>query len=121
MLTLIHNLPDHVLGIRASGEVDQEDVKSVLLPGLAVKAEQFGEIYYLLVLETGVENFSAGAWIQDLTAGLKHFTRWKKMAIVTDQPVVEKFTDLFSFITPGEARGFKMEDLKKARKWVIKR
>lgn len=120
MLKLIDNLPDHILGIRATGEVDQEDLKNILLPGLAVKAEQYGEIYYLLVLETGVENFSAGAWVQDLIAGLKHFTKWKKIAIVTDQPAVEKFTDLFSFITPGEARGFKMNEIEKARRWLIK-
>jgi hypothetical protein len=37
---------------------------------------------------------------QDIVAGLKHFIQWKKMAIVTDQKAVEKFTDLFSYVSP---------------------
>lgn len=118
MLSIIRNLPDHVFGVRATGEVDQEDLKSVLLPGLAVIVEKYGEIYYLLVLETDVENFTAGAWIQDLIAGIKHLTQWKKMAIVTDQQTVEKFTDFFNYISPGQAKGFKADELRAAKAWV---
>lgn len=118
MLSLIQNLPDYVLGVRATAEVDEQDLKSVLLPGLGRLTEQYGEIHYLLVLETGVENFTAGAWFQDMIAGIKHFTKWKKIAVVTDQQAVEHFTDFFSYIAPGEARGFKLADLRKAKDWV---
>ncbi len=118
MLSLIPNLPDYVLGVRATAEVDEQDLKSVLLPGLSRLTEQYGEIYYLLVLETGVENFTAGAWFQDMIAGFKHFTKWKKMAIVTDQKAVETFTDLFSYLAPGEAKGFQLAELRKAKQWV---
>ena len=121
MLSIIQNLPDHVFGVRATGEVTEEDLKSVLLPGLAVLTEKHGEIYYLLVLETEVQNFTTGAWFQDLIAGLKHFTQWKKMAIVTDQKAVEKFTDFFSYITPGEAKGFEHAQLQQAEEWVTEK
>ena len=118
MLSLIQNMPDYVLGVRATAEVDEQDLKSVLLPGLSRLTEQYGEIHYLLVLETGVENFTAGAWFQDMIAGLKHFTKWKKMAVVTDQKAVASFTDFFTYITPGEARGFEIAELKQAKAWV---
>lgn len=121
MLSIINNLPDHVFGVRATGEVDKEDLKSVLLPGLEQLTAQTGEIYYLLVLDTPVENFTAGAWWQDLVAGLKHFTQWKKMAIVTDQKAVEKFTDLFSYVSPGEAKGFELSELQEAIDWVSRK
>jgi hypothetical protein len=71
-----------------------------------------------LVLETKVENFTAGAWYQDMVAGLKHLTAWKKMAIVTDQKSVENFTDAFSYVTPGEAKGFSLDELDEAITWV---
>jgi len=118
MLTTIDNLPNYVLGVRAYGEVDKNDLEAVLLPGLEALAETYGEIYYLLVLETPVGNFTVGAWWQDLVAGIKHFTHWKKMAIVTDQSTVEKFTDIFSYVSPGDAKGFKLSELTEAIEWV---
>lgn len=118
MLTIIPNLPDHIFGVRASDEVTQDDLKQVLLPGLEALSERYKEIYYLLVLETDVKNFTAGAWIQDLIAGVKHLTQWKKMAIVTDQKSVEKFTDIFSYVSPGEAKGYELSELPQAIDWL---
>jgi len=118
MLTPIENLPPYVFGVKASGEVTADDLKSVLLPGLETLTKKYNQIYYLLVLETKVENFTAGAWVQDSIAGLKHLTQWKKMAIVSDQKAVENFTDAFSYITPGEAKGFSIEELDEAIAWV---
>lgn len=118
MLTPIENLPPHVFGVKASGEVTADDLKNVLLPGLKQLAENYHEIYYLLVLDTKVENFTAGAWLQDAKAGLQHLTQWKKMAIVSDQKAVENFTDAFSYISPGEAKGFSHDELEAAITWV---
>lgn len=118
MLTIIENLPPHVFGVRASGEVTADDLQKVLVPGLQGLTKRYNEIYYILVLETKVENFTAGAWLQDAMAGVKHFTQWKKMAIVSDQKAVENFTDVFSYVTPGEAKGFSLEELEEAIAWV---
>ena len=118
MLTTIEGLPDYVYGMRAIGEVTGEEIQKVLLPGLEALADKYDEIYYILVLETKVENFSAGAWVRDMIAGLKHFTQWKKIAVVTNQMAVKKFTDAFSYITPGQAMGFSLNDLDQAMIWV---
>ncbi|RZL50164.1 MAG: STAS/SEC14 domain-containing protein [Pedobacter sp.] len=118
MLTEIENLPDYVFGVKASGEVTADDLKNILLPGLEALTAKYNEIYYILVLETKVENFTAGAWYQDMVAGLKHLTAWKKMAIVTDQKAVENFTDAFSYVTPGEAKGFPLSETDEAITWV---
>lgn len=118
MLTTIQHLPPHVFGVKASGEVTADDLKTVLLPGLEKLADQYKEIYYLLILDTDVENFTMGAWFQDILAGIKHLTQWKKMAIVTPQKSVISFTDAFSFITPGEAKGFSSDEIDEAVAWV---
>ncbi|WP_199118544.1 STAS/SEC14 domain-containing protein [Pedobacter sp. ASV28] len=104
MLTIIENLPIHVFGVKASGQVNAEDLKKVLLLGLQSLAEKYSEIYYMLVLETKVENFTAGAWFQDMLAGIKHFSQCKKIAIVADQKAVKNFTDGFHYITAGKAK-----------------
>ncbi|MCP9752224.1 STAS/SEC14 domain-containing protein [Ferruginibacter sp. HRS2-29] len=46
------------------------------------------------------------------------FTKWKKIAVVSDQSGVEKFTDFFSVLVPGEAKGFKPEELEEAKQWI---
>ena len=118
MLSEIPNLPDYVFGVRATGEVTADDLKNTLLPGLEALTNKYNEIYYILVLETKVENFTAGAWYQDMVAGIKHLTAWKKMAIVSDQKAVENFTDAFSYVTPGEAKGFSLAEIDEAVAWV---
>lgn len=118
MLAEITGLPDHIFGVRATGEVTTVDLKDVLLPGLARTGDRFGEIRYLLVLDTEVKNFTTGAWIQDAVAGLKNYTKWKKIAVVSDEKSVEWFSDFFTFITPGSSKGFKPNQIEEAKEWL---
>ncbi|MFC4210578.1 STAS/SEC14 domain-containing protein [Pedobacter lithocola] len=118
MLTEITGLPDNIFGVRATGIVDANDIKNVLLPGLQRTADRFGEIRYLLVLDTEVKNFTAGAWIQDAKAGLENFTKWEKIAVVSNEKSVEWFTDIFTFATTGSSKGFKPEQLEDAKAWL---
>jgi len=121
MLTLITGLPDHVLGITASGTVTKEDMENILFPGLKRLVDKYDEIYYLLILQTEVGSFTVGSWLQDMKAGIKHFSKWKKIAVVTDQAGVEKFTDIFSVLVPGESKGFKLQQEDEAKEWISKK
>ncbi|HEY9535615.1 MAG TPA: STAS/SEC14 domain-containing protein [Mucilaginibacter sp.] len=118
MLQYINDLPADVLGIHAIGEVTKQDMDAVLLPKLDELAKTKGDIKYLLVLETDVSNFSLAAWWSDLVTGLKHFTEWKRIAVVTDQKGVEWFTDVFTHFIPGKAKGFNLGELDEAVKWI---
>lgn len=40
------------------------------------------------------------------------------MAILSESGAVNKFSDLFSYIAPGEARGFTHAELEEAKEWV---
>ena len=118
MLERINGLPDFVVGIRATGEVTKEDLETVLIPALDQQVEKYDAIYYLLHLETNVQNWDFGAWVSDAKIGLKHLTKWKKIAVVSGQEGVQKFTDVFSKLTPGEARGYAPDQLDTAKAWV---
>lgn len=118
MLRYIKDLPDHVIGIHAAGEVNKEDFEKVLFPRMEELVARQGEINYLLILETNIVNFTAGAWWDDFKLGLKHFTHWNKIAIVTDQKLVEWFSDAFRVFIPGTSKGFPMAELGAAIKWV---
>lgn len=118
MLQFINDLPDHVVGIHAIGEVTKEDIANVLDPRLADLVKRQGEINYLLVLETNVQNFTLGAWWNDFKVGIKNFTKWNKIAVVSDQKGVEWFSDIFRFFIPGKSKGFALSELDEAVKWI---
>lgn len=118
MLQFIKDLPDNVIGIRATGEVNKDDYEKVLIPRMEEMSKRQGEINYLLVLETNVQNFSAAAWWQDFRLGLKNFGKWKKVAIVTDQKSVEWLTDVAKHFIPGQSRGYNLSELNEAIAWI---
>jgi len=109
---------DNIVAFRAMGEVTKEDYQNVVVPAVEKLVKQINEINFLLVLDTDVENFTAGAWMEDALLGLKNFGKWNRAAIVSDSESVINFTDKFSYIAPGEFRGFKKEDFNKALNWV---
>lgn len=118
MLTKITDVPDYVAAFKATGEVDKDDYKNILMPEVERIDKEHGHIHFLYVLETPVKNFSVGAWIEDAWTGLKHFRGWKKIAIVTDEHAVEAITDKIGVMIPGETKGFKLSELEAAKKWV---
>lgn len=118
MLELIEDMPAHVVAVRATGEVTKSQYEQVLEPALEKLSKQFKKVNLLLDLETEVSHFTAGAWMQDALIGLKYITRWHRVAIVTKQEAVKKFTDIFSIAVPGEYKGFSMAELEEAKRWV---
>ena len=118
MLQLLEDLPETVVGLRAVSEVTEEDYKQVVLPALETVHKKFGKLNLIMVLETSVTNYTPGAWLNDLKAGLKYFTDWHKIAIVSDEKMVQIITDAVSYIMPGECKGFPMADLATAKLWV---
>ncbi len=118
MIEVLNDVASNVAGFKARGEVTKEDYENVVVPQVESKLANVGKIHFLLYLDTDVSNYTAGAWFEDFLIGLKHFTKWHRMAIVSDQEGVREVTDLFSFIAPGEAKGFTKNEYEAAKTWV---
>lgn len=117
MIQQITDLPENMVGFRASGEVTKDDF-DIVLQKVEEIVEKTGKLNYLLYLETSPANFTIGAWVKDGLLGVQNLTKWNRAAIVSDSEMVEKFTDVFSDIMPGEFRGFEMDDLQHAIDWT---
>lgn len=113
------DLPPTVVGFKASWDVTREVFDEVVIPCVQKHVEKMGQLNYLLVLNTSLRNFTMGAWFKDVMTGLKHLSKWKRAAIVTDSTAVKYFTGLFSVLVPGEFRSFTHDQLKKAIAWVF--
>jgi hypothetical protein len=118
MLQFIKDLPEGVVGIRATGEVTGEDYEKGLIPKMEEFVARQGKVNYLLVLETDLRNFKASAWWEDFKLSLKNFTHWKKVAVVSDQKSIEWISDFFRHLIPGESRGYALSELEDAVRWV---
>jgi hypothetical protein len=118
MLQQMNDLPAHVVGFRASGKVTKEDYDTVLIPAVDKLAKETGKINYVFVLDTDISNLNLGALYDDVKVGLKHLLQWHKMAIVTDQPGVNKFTDMAGHMLPGEVRSYTISELEAAKQWA---
>jgi hypothetical protein len=118
MLQHIKDLPLHVAAIHAVGKVTCKEYENMLAPIFAEQINISGAINYLLVLETDNSNFSLGSCWRDLKLMVKYYSKWNKIAVVTDKRGVEWFTDVFKFVVPAETNGFPLNELDKAIKWV---
>ena len=118
MIEVMQDVPANVIGFWANGKVEKADYDQVIIPELDKHVSKNGQINFLFLLKTDIGNFSLGAFFSDLKAGLKNFTKWHRMAIVTDQKGVETLSDLSSFALPGESKGFEIAELEEAKNWV---
>lgn len=108
----------NLVGFKALGEVNADDFKQIVIPQAEAFVAKTGKLNYLLQIETDLDNFSAGAWLQDAILGLKVFTKWNRAAIVTDSEGIKSFTEFFSKVMIGEFKCFPHEELDDAIAWV---
>lgn len=118
MISKIENLPANLVGFRATGEITEKDFTDVVLPEVERLIKETGKLNYLLELDTSIKNFTMGAWFRDAIMGIKHLTKWNRAAIVTDVDGIRMFTTVFSFVIPGEFKGFEHKDLAAAIEWA---
>jgi hypothetical protein len=118
MIQQLDNLPPNMVGFKATGEVTEADFTNTVMPKVKQLIDKTDKLNYMLVLDTSIKNFTAGAWFKDAIMGVKHLSKWNRAAIVSDVDGIRTFTDIFSVIMPGEFKGFEHKDLQAAVDWV---
>ncbi len=121
MLQLINDLPPHVVGIHAFADVTETEYANALTPLLDDLLKKSRRINFILVLETDIKNFAPGMWCGNVKICLKHFFRWNKVAMVSDQKDLRGFSDLFRYIIPGKFENFPLDQIDKAIRWVYEK
>jgi hypothetical protein len=121
MLQFISDLPPHVVGIHASGDVTQYEYEVTLIPLLDELLKKNKRINFILILETDIKDFTPGAWCGNVKIGLKYFFKWNKVVVVSDQKGVHGISDLFRYIIPGKYKSFPLDQIDKALRWVAEK
>jgi SpoIIAA-like len=122
VIEAIDDVPAGTIGLRVWGEVTRADYADVLMPAVEDAAEEHGGIRLVFQIGPDFEHFTAGMMFADTTEGLsfgvKHWSAWKRLAVVTDVDWLRHSMQMFGWMTPGEARLFSLAELEQAKEWV---
>jgi hypothetical protein len=118
MLELIEGLPDNVIGVRAIGDVEDDDYDDVLVPAIDDRRSRHDKIRLLYVFGPEFTGYDADAMWADTKLGAKTFTAYDKLAIVTDAAWLRRTIKAVGWMMPGEVKVFGVEALDAAKEWI---
>lgn len=118
MIEVLSDLPGHVVGVQASGQVTAEDYRKVLVPAIEQKLAQHERVRLLYVLSDQFDGYTGGAAWEDAKVGMRHLTAFQRIAVVTDVESVGTMVRAFGFALPGEVRVYPGSKLAEAREWI---
>ncbi|HET7488488.1 MAG TPA: STAS/SEC14 domain-containing protein [Acidimicrobiales bacterium] len=110
--------PEGVLAFRAVGKVTEEDYRDVLTPAVQALIAERGEVRLLYVLGDEFEGYASGAGWEDTKLGLGHWTKWKRVALVTNHEWVRHAIALLGWVLPGEVKVFDLAEDGDALAWA---
>jgi hypothetical protein len=117
MLEVMENLPAGVVGFRANGQITASDYTDVLKPAIDAVLQRGEDVR--IVIEFGDwSGMSGGALWEDLKMGIERFTKWKKIALVTDVDWMRQAISVFGWMTPGDVKTFTLAERDAAIKWA---
>lgn len=118
MLNLIKDLPENVLGVSAEGKVSGKDYETILIPAVEKKLKTHNKMRLLYYIGDKFTGFDATAILDDAKIGVKHWSSWEKIAVVSDNKTLDVLVKFFSHILSCEVCIFKDRELEMAKKWI---
>ena len=118
MVNKIEHPFSNVVAFEFVDEITKEDFDSVIIPEVEELIKKIDKINLVYVLNTDLDKFSLAAWWKDAMVGIQNITKWNKSAIVTDSKSIQQFTEIFSYVMPGEFKEFDKNELEEALLWA---
>ncbi len=118
MIETLIGFPDDAVAVRCRGFVSKADYDQVLIPAVerALKDHERIRLYYEVAPDFAV--ISPGAIWEDFWVGVSHWTRWKRVVVVTDVPWIRQMVLVFGFLLPGATKVFALAEAEAARAWL---
>jgi hypothetical protein len=118
MITILDGFSGNVMAARASGRVTREDYETVLIPAIKAVAKTNPKLRCYYEIGTDFVSMGPAAMWDDFRVGVEFWTRWERIAIVTDVAWMTHLMNAFRFFVPGEIRIFTVAETEEARTWV---
>lgn len=118
MIKQIEGLPAGTLGFCAHGQVTAADYENILVPDIEAAFALNRKLRLLYATADDFTGFDPGAMWDDAKLGMRHFSGWERVALVTDVPWLRNTATAFSFAIPAQFRLFSGAELDEAKRWV---
>lgn len=118
MIAQIEGLPPGTLGFRAHGQVTAADYENIIVPDVEAAFALNRKLRMLYVTAEDFTGFDPGAMWDDAKLGMRHFSGWERIALVTDVVWLRTAATAFSFAVPAEFRLFRGTELAEAMRWI---
>jgi hypothetical protein len=118
VLTRLDDMPAGVLGFEATGELAVRDYTDVLVPALHDATDGGAKARIVMVFPEGFGGVQVGAVWQDLKMGIREWSAWERIALVTDTEWMRNGLRRFGWAIPGEVRDFPLSQRAEAVAWA---
>ncbi len=88
------------------------------MPRVEATLKRHRKIRCYYELGSQFSGMEAGAIWEDFKIGVEHFSRWERVAVVSDVDWIRHAVNIFRFLMPGEVRMFGNSESETARKWI---
>jgi hypothetical protein len=118
MINLISDLPAGIIGFEASGEVTADDYRQTLDPVVEQATAGGRKVRALAVLGPDL-GYKGGAVLEDARLGLRNWSAWERIAIVSDDHRLREAIHLLGWMLPGDVAVFASHRRDDAIAWLV--
>jgi SpoIIAA-like len=119
MIEQLTSFPTNIVAFVCKGRVTKADYDAVLVPAVLNALRTHGKVRLYYETEADFAGIDAGAAWEDFKIGVEHFTRWDRVAVVTDVAWIKHAVRFFSFLMPGATKLFPRSEAAQAREWIV--
>jgi len=118
MIEEIPGRPEGTLEFRLTGKITGGDYDQVLTPAIEKALQDNERIRVLVQIGPGFEGYSLDAAWDDARLGLRHWSGFDRVAVVSDVDWVKTAVRAFGFAMPCPVRTFDLAEHEDARRWL---
>ena len=121
MVELIDDVAGGVATFRITGEVRADDYHDVIEPALddAIEADEDGLLRIIFDLDgPDIPEYTSGGLLEDAQAEFRHWNRFHRLAVLSDNRLLERLAPVASAMVPGAVKVFATGDDDAATEWV---
>lgn len=118
MIELLKGFPGNVVAIACHGDVSKKDYDDVLIPAVDKALSEHDKVRMLYEIAPDFAGYDAGAAWEDFKTGMEHFSKWERIAVITDVDWISAAVKLFGVFMPATIRVYPLDDAAQARLWI---
>ena len=115
----LQQVPDtNIIILTAQGKITGDDYENIFVPALEELRKQYDKLRLLYILGSEYDGYEAEAMWDDTKVGMKDFTHFEKLGVVTNKKWIRGSIKAFGFLIPGEVKLFGTDQLAEANSWI---